>query len=64
MHRAKRAGLEVHEDWDMQEELQAGKAWGTYTGTGKGESSPPPVAEIILYSISAWNSQSKKNCIL
>lgn len=40
--------------------LQAGKAWGTYTGTDRGESSPPAVVERILYSISAWNCQSKK----
>lgn len=48
----------------FQEELQAGKAWGTYTGTGKGESSPPAMAEIILDSISAWNNLSKKKYIL
>lgn len=43
--------------------LRAGKAWSTHTGTGKGESSPPAVAERILYSISVWNCQSWKNYI-
>lgn len=37
MHKAKRAGLEGAEDWDMQEGLQAGKTWGTSIGTGKVE---------------------------
>lgn len=39
------------------------KAGGTYIGTGTGEGSPPAVAERILYSISAWNCQSKNNYI-
>lgn len=35
MPKAKRAGLEGTEDWDMQEGLQAGKTWGTSIDTGK-----------------------------
>lgn len=63
MHKAKRAGLEGAEDWDMQEGLQAGKTWDRSIDTGKVESSPTAAADRVIYSTSVWNCQSKEKYI-
>lgn len=61
MCKAKRAGLEGAEDWDMQEGLQAGKTWDRSIDAGKVKSSPPAAADRSISSISIWNGQSNKN---
>lgn len=61
MCKAKRAGLEGAEDWDMQEGLKAGKTWDRSIDAGKVKSSPPAAADRSISSISIWNGQSNKN---